>query len=78
MALRTPTSFTAGRKLTLEGTTYQPGAVVPNAAVKKIKNLSAYLSRRIIIPNVTTRQSKNHLLTKTSPQYLNPTQVRGL
>lgn len=51
---------------------------MPNAAVKKIKNLSAYLSRRIIIPNVTTRQSKNHLLTKTSPQYLNPTQVRGL
>jgi hypothetical protein len=78
MALRTPTSFTAGRKLTLAGSTYQPGAVVPNAEVKKIKNLSAYLSRRILIPNVTTRQSKNHLLDTPSPQYLNPVQVRGL
>lgn len=48
---RTPTSFTAGRKVVLLGSTYQPGDAVPNAVVKSVKKLSALVSRRILVPN---------------------------
>ena len=47
-----PTSFTAGRIVTLLGTTYQPGATVPNAVVKQVRPLSALVSRRILVPDV--------------------------
>jgi hypothetical protein len=78
MVQRTPTSFTAGRKVTLFATTYQPGDVVPNSEVKKVRNLSALLSKRILVPNVTTTQSAHNLLKHQSPTTLNPQQRRGL
>lgn len=49
---RLPSSFTAGRKLTLTGTTYQPGAAVPVAKVKHLRNLGALISSRRLVPNV--------------------------
>jgi hypothetical protein len=47
-----PTSFTAGRRIKLGGTTYARGAAIPNAVVKGLKHATALLSRRWIIPNV--------------------------
>jgi hypothetical protein len=45
-----PTSFTAGRKQTINGTVYNPGDVIPNAVAKGLHNLSALLGNRDIIP----------------------------
>lgn len=63
-----PTSFTAGRKITLGGVTYAKGAVIPNSAVKGLRRLSSLLSRRWIIPNRDPhfRQTKPHVPTPTA------------
>lgn len=66
-----PTSFTAGRTLTLNGTTYTPGQTIPNATVKSLKNLSALLGNRDIIPNVDPHSRKTRLSTPT-PTDLTP------
>lgn len=66
MVLRKPTSFTAGRKVTLQdGTTYQPGATVPTAVAKACRNLSALLSRRILVPDARTSATKGKVGTPT-------------
>lgn len=66
MKLNPPTSYTAGRKITIDGVTYQPGAAISAAVVKGIKRLSALLSKRLIIPNVDPhRRMKARLRTPT-------------
>lgn len=47
-----PATYTAGRRLTIGGTVYQPGDAIPAATVKGLKRLSSLLSNRDIIPNV--------------------------
>ena len=66
MKLNPPSSFTAGRKITINGVTYQPGATIASAVVKSIRNLSSLLSSRRIIPNVDPhRRMKARLRTPT-------------
>jgi hypothetical protein len=65
MKLVAPTSYTAGKKFTVGGTTYNPGDTVPNATVKGLKRVSAFLGRRIIIPNADPYRRKGRLRTPT-------------
>jgi hypothetical protein len=65
MKLTIPTSYTAGRKVTLFGTTYQPGASIPAGTVKTLRNLSVLLGRRLIIPNADPHNRRNRLRTPT-------------
>ena len=71
MAVRKPASFTAGRKIVIGGTTYQPGDAVPNATVKGLKRLSALLSNGSIRTNIDMHNRKNRLSTPT-PNSINP------
>ena len=71
MPVRKPASFTAGRKIVLGGTTYQPGNAVPNATVKAIKNLNALLSNGSLLPNADVHVRKHRASTPT-PTALNP------
>lgn len=70
-------SYTAGRTITLGGTTYAPGATIPAATVKALKKLSALLSNREIIPNVDPWKRKGKLKTPT-PTDMSPVQRRAL
>ena len=67
MKLNVPTSYTAGRKVTLFGTTYQPGAAIPAAVVKSVRNVGALLSSRIIIPNVDPHRRLKYRLRTPTP-----------
>ncbi len=53
--VKTPTVFRAGRKLGLEGVTYQPGDFIPNAVIGRIHRLSALMSRGWIKGEVDRR-----------------------
>ena len=77
MVIKALTSFTAGRKVTINGTTYQPGAAIPNAVVKTVKCLSALLSSRIIIPNVD-RHGRRTRLYKGAPTDISPAERKAL
>lgn len=65
MKLNIPASYTAGRKVTIAGTTYQPGASIPAATVRGLRNISVLLSRRLIIPNVDPHNRRGRLRTPT-------------
>jgi hypothetical protein len=56
--IKAPTSFTAGKKVVINGTTYQPGASVPNAVVKSIRYLSALTNNRTLIPDIDPYRRK--------------------
>lgn len=71
MGIKKPASFSAGRKIILNGTTYQPGAAVPNAVVKGLKRLSALLSNGSIITNIDLHNRKNKAST-SKPTTINP------
>lgn len=60
-----PTSFTAGRPITLEGTLYALGATIPTAVVARVRRVNGLLSRRWIIPVVDPYFSR---LRKTTPR----------
>ena len=60
-----PASYTSGRKQTLAGTVYNPGDTIPNAVVKGLKDLSALLSNREIIPNVDPHSRRTKVSTPT-------------
>lgn len=62
-----PSSFVAGRALRLEGTIYAKGAVIPDAVVARVRRVSAYLSRRLIIPvpDPWHRRTRAHVPTPT-------------
>jgi hypothetical protein len=64
-----PTSFTAGRKQTINGTVYNPGDVIPNSVAKSLKNLSALLGNRDIIP------SPDPYRRRTRPSTATPTDI---
>jgi hypothetical protein len=70
-----PTSFTAGRDITLEGTTYARGATIPGAVVARVRRVSAYLSRRWILPHPEGYLSKVRSKV-TRPEYLNPQETQ--
>lgn len=78
MPLRTPSSFTAGRRVKLLGSTYQPGATVPNSVVKQVKKLSALLSARILVPNVKLRESRDGRTRVPGPSDINPKMRKNL
>lgn len=78
MPLRTPSSFTAGRRVKLLDTTYQPGDAVPNSVVKGLRRLSALVSRRILVPNVTLRESRDGRTRVPTPSDIGPNQRKGL
>ena len=50
--LKIPASYTARRRIVLNGTVYTPGQTIPNATVKALRNLSSLLSHRWIVPNI--------------------------
>lgn len=70
-----PTSFSAGRRIRLEGTVYARGAAIPNAVVAQVKHLAAYLSRRWIVPQPDPHRRRTSPDTPT-PTALNPTETR--
>ena len=59
------TSFLAGRKMTLNGVTYQPGDAVPNAVLKPIKHLSCMISKRFLVPNIDPHDRSTKASTPT-------------
>ena len=64
--LQTPTSFTCGREgLKIDGTTFHAGDTVSVSVAKKVRNLSALVSNRDLIPNVDPHQRKNKAKTPT-------------
>ena len=65
MVLKGMNSFVAGRKMTLNGITYQPGDAVPNAVLKPIKHLSCMISKRFLIPNQDPHQRTTDASTPT-------------
>jgi hypothetical protein len=69
-----PTSYTARKKVTLNGTVYNPGDVVPLPVVKVQPNLSALVSNRTLVPNVDPHQRQAKLGTPTPTDY--PAAVR--
>lgn len=76
--IRKPTSFVAGRKVTLQdGQTYQPGDAVPNAVAKATRHLSALISRGILRPGARTQRTKGKLTTP-QPTYINPSMRKDL
>lgn len=77
MTLRTPTSFTAGRRVVLGSTTYEPGDTVPNATVKGLADLAALVSRRILIPDAPIRAGTNRA-KRSTPGYISPSMRKGL
>ena len=46
-----PDSYTAGKRVTLDGTVYEPGDVVPNEVVRALSRLSSLLGNRTLIPH---------------------------
>lgn len=71
-----PDSYVAGKRVTLDGVTYEPGDVVPNETVRGIKRLSALLGNRTLIP----RPDPHHRRTRetvAAPSDV-PAQVRPL
>ena len=77
MALRKPSSFSAGRRIVLDGTVYQPGATVPNAVVKGLVRLTALLSSGAILPNADLYARKSRLSTPR-PSEINPSMRASL
>ena len=49
-AFAKPTSFTAGKRVNLKGTVYEPGDAVTWANLKGVRNVSSLVSARILIP----------------------------
>lgn len=76
MPIKTPASFTAGRKVTINGTTYQPGASVPNSVVKTIRHLSSLLARRILVPDVEQNNRRGQKFKLFGPSSLGITALR--
>lgn len=74
---RLPTSFTAGRRLTLEGTTYNVGDAIPNAVVARTHGVNGYLSRRWIIPTPEHKGLRVNA-AKPRPTHLNSAEIRTL
>lgn len=73
-----PTSYTAGKKVTLLGVSYLPGATVPNDVVRSIKNVSALVSKRILIPNADPHKRKTKASTPVPVSYSPPSIRRGM
>lgn len=46
-----PTSFTAGRPLSIDGTSFAPGDAVPATTVAALRTASALLGRGQLVPN---------------------------
>jgi hypothetical protein len=65
MPVQAPQSFKAGRTLKIGATTYQPGAVVPNASVKNLGNLSALLGSGDLVPDRPLRSGTNRAKVST-------------
>ena len=77
MPVRKPATFSAGRKITIGGTTYQPGDAVPNAVVKDLPRLGAMLSNGMLISDIDPYSRKSKATTH-DPTYLNPTTRKAL
>ena len=77
MGIKKPASFSAGRKIVINGTVYQPGANVPNAVVKGLVRLSALLNKRAIVPNLDPHGRKTKAATP-SPTDLHPSMKKTL
>lgn len=73
-AFQQPSSYTAGRAVTLLGTAYAPGDTVPLATVKACKDLSALVSKRILVPDVDPWQRRTPVDTPTPTDF--PASVR--
>ena len=73
-----PASFTAGRRLALEGVTYAKGATIPNNVVARTHNVDGLLSRRWIIPNVEAKPLRQNNSAKSRPTHLNAAEKRAL
>lgn len=78
MVLKKPASFTAGKKVTLNGTTYQPGDAVPLNVVKGLKRVSALVSRRILIPNLDPHRRLKYRLRVPTPTDISATFRKSL
>ena len=75
--LQIPASYTARKRVVLNGTVYAPGATIPNATVKGLKRLSMFLGSRIIVPNIDPYQRQNKIGFPT-PTDLGPAARRAL
>jgi hypothetical protein len=75
--LQIPASYTARKRLVLNGTVYNPGATIPNATVKALKRLSMFLGNRSIVPNIDPYQRQNRIGTPT-PTDLGPAARKAL
>lgn len=72
-----PTSFTAGKKVKLAGTTYNPGDVIAVAVVKAAKRASALLSNGMVRPNRDMWHRRGKPATRR-PNQLTPADRKNL
>ena len=73
-----PTSYTAGKAITLLGVAYLPGATVPNDVVRSLKDVSALVSSRKLIPNADPHKRKTKKSTPAPVAYSPPSIRRGM
>lgn len=69
MAIKQPTSYTARKRVSLDGTVYEPGDTVPNAVVKELRTLSALVSSRVLVPNEDPHGRRGRLGTPTPTDF---------
>lgn len=73
-----PTSYTAGKQVTLLGVAYQPGDAVPNNVVRSLKDVSALVSKRVLIPNADPHRRKTKSTTPVPVAYSPPAIRNGM
>ena len=66
---RQPTSYTAGRNITLFGTAYAKGAAIPTSVIKQLRRLSSLVSSKRIVPNADPWRRHNRLSTPTPTDF---------
>jgi len=70
-----PSSYTARKAVTLLGTDYAPGDTVPQAVVQQLKDLSALVGARILVPDTDPHQRRTQLSTPTPTDFQSSTRA---
>lgn len=73
-----PESYTARKRISIDGTVYEPGDTVPNEVVRELPKLSALVSARLLVPDVDPHQRRTRLTTPTPTDYSPPAVRAGI
>ena len=70
-----PSSFTAGRAVNINGTSYAKGATVSASVLQACRKASVLLSKRYVIPNTLPYQLKSTSTSRQGPLRLYPAEM---